>query len=127
MSPKTKVLGITLSCAIYAAIIVLLVRSCHAATQHPAIIFETSGSMAPAIGVHDVLIADYCPLSACHAGDIVMFHSQLCQLPVTHRLVRQVQGFPGCWITKGDANPREDRGYVSGKNFILRIGYISHR
>lgn len=73
----------------------------------------TSGSM---IWIERVKAADLKP------GDKVVFF--LIGMVICHRVVRPVPGFPGCWITRGDANRFEDRWYLSDKNLIGRVTLV---
>lgn len=87
--------------------------------------YETSDSMNPVIRKGSLLLvkkkSDY------FQGDIVAFYA-FCEgehICVTHRIVRKVSG--DAYITKGDANIKEDSGAVRKEKILGKVtGYIPY-
>jgi|GEM_PF-3673730 len=52
------------------------------------------------------------------AGDVIVFHSYWHGYPVMHRAIRREGRW---WVTKGDANGRQDLRLVSNRNLIGRV------
>jgi signal peptidase len=73
-----------------------------------------SGSMAPTIGVGDVILVDSVDPAAIDEGDIVTFRTEDAQRPTTHRVIGidNQDGQPS-FQTKGDANEDADPARIN--------------
>lgn len=76
-------------------------------------------SMGATMPGEQTLRLDRCAYADLKAGDIVVYFNAWTACLVCHRITRP--GSLGGWITKGDANSREDRGIVTRENFYGRV------
>jgi signal peptidase I len=84
-----------------------------------------TGSMEPAIGAGDVVVAErIAPLEA-RTGDIVMFRDPADQRrTITHRVVRIRHAGSHVWfLTRGDANDHSERWRVTADGELGRVLY----
>lgn len=75
-----------------------------------------TGSMMPAIGIGDIIIASKPDIDSLRIGDIITFRIPG-NILVTHRIVDIKED--GSFITKGDANHEEDTGILVDENNII--------
>lgn len=75
-------------------------------------------SMLPVIKPNTVHLEIPTPYSKLHRGLIVNHLDSFLHIHTCHRIVA---GWPGKWVTKGDANSTVDRGYCTPKNYIGEI------
>ena len=80
-----------------------------------------SGSMAPAIGVGDLVVTSPVPPKDIHPGDVVSFHSANGVL-VCHRVVSMDQA-NGTLCTKGDANQHQDLSPVPFQDVVGKVAF----
>jgi signal peptidase len=89
-----------------------------------------SGSMQPAIPIGSIIAIKPVDPNKLQINDIICFENSPNKPWITHRIINITQeGF----ITKGDANPEEDRETVNKENVIGKvvltipyIGYLSY-
>lgn len=82
-------------------------------------VFEVvSGSMEPEIPVGSVVFVKAAPAESIAEGDIIAFYSET--TVVTHRVVMN-QTVEGKFITKGDANEKEDLNPVNYNQLIGKV------
>jgi hypothetical protein len=81
-----------------------------------AILIVSGISMGPNFPGRHVEI--FAPYSSIGIGEVVAYRNDFSHEVVAHRIVR---GFPGKWVAKGDANAREDRGFVTPENYIAEV------
>ena len=88
--------------------------------MHPAVLFLliTGHSMEPTFHDHQTWFLNLTPYSTLHVGSIVDYKNDFLHKPICHRIVA---GWPGKWVTKGDANKEVDRGYCTPKNYIGEV------
>lgn len=77
-----------------------------------------TGSMRPALRGDEFTIVSRVPFESIRVGDVIAFRAYWCQDIVVHRVI---QIGAGRMITKGDANPKPDPGFVNRKSFIGRV------
>ena len=77
-----------------------------------------SGSMEPAIPVGSVLYVEQVEPEEVEEGDVIAFHSA--GAVISHRVVRH-RVVEGEFVTKGDANSREDLAPVDYASLIGRV------
>src|SRR5690554_2688441 len=87
-----------------------------------------SGSMEPVLPVHSLIIirSGSGPFGP---GEIIVFHEPRRDLFVAHRVTKRLDTEEGVfYITRGDANPREDRFPVPGGavvgQVVLALPYV---
>ena len=68
-----------------------------------------SDSMVPVFYKGDMLVVYGAP--EYHVGDIVVYENPATRLPIVHRIINITE--EGSFITKGDANPVADPGYIT--------------
>ncbi len=78
-----------------------------------------SGSMAPAIGVGDLLVTSPCEPGDLQAGDVISFHAEGGTL-VCHRIV-EVDKANLTIYTKGDANQHQDPAPVPFESVVGKV------
>ncbi len=76
---------------------------------------QPTGSMEPTLTSRDWLVYQRVPFSRIRAGDVISFHCPLDGVPVTHRVVRVLDG--GRFLTKGDNNPEVDPWTVEARHY----------
>ena len=74
--------------------------------------------MVPAIKPNSCHVEIFAPYSNLRIGDTVNYLSPYWHKPICHRIVA---GWPGKWVTKGDANSAVDRGYCTEQNYIAEV------
>ncbi len=83
-----------------------------------------SGSMAPVLATHSVIVVDKQVALPLNTGDVVTYHSANDRL-ITHRIV--AAGFDGqpYYITKGDANRSADLLPLRENDIFGRVVYVT--
>gem|GEM_PF-5454252 len=90
-------------------------------TRQDKLVFEVvSNSMSPLIKKGDrVAIEKYTKDTTVRTGDIVAFKSINSQTPTIHRVIKIAKyGDIISYVTKGDANPKQDEGLLFAENII---------
>lgn len=77
--------------------------------------------MAPRIHSGDYAIARPCKYSDLKIGDIVIFCHNYTTFPIIHEII---WGRSGKWVTRGINNKRDDKGYLTERNFIAKVEFI---
>ena len=89
----------------------------------PRPLVVVSGSMRPAIEVGDIIVATPVEVEDVRAGDVIAFKTR--SGVTIHRVVRVVgKGDSRYLVTKGDANPLNDREAVLPNNLIGRTRIV---
>ena len=90
-----------------------------------------SESMSPAIGVGDVIIVKSVDPATLKIGDIITYAPQKYGVVITHRIIDIEEN--GDFVTKGDANRRNDINNVDPAQVIGKcdmilpyLGYLTH-
>jgi signal peptidase len=84
-----------------------------------------SGSMAPALGVGDVVVEHQIPATAARPGDIITFHDpDVRGRMLTHRLTAiHIVGDRALVDTKGDVNNHAERWSIAARGSLGRVSY----
>lgn len=77
-----------------------------------------TGSMRPVFGGEALLLMEPAIFEELRVGDIVTYEEPRSGRLVVHRLVER---FRDRFVAQGDANLREDPGYVTAENYRMRV------
>jgi signal peptidase I len=88
------------------------------ASEVPLAVRIVGSSMAPALPAGRLVRVEAVTMGEVRVGDVIVYHDWRQRGLVAHRVVRADGQW---WVTKGDANSREDARLVSARNLRWRV------